>query len=50
MENEGDHWEDLDVGGSYYTYNGSVVGIAASLNNLYNLPEDGHQIGRNILR
>jgi hypothetical protein len=28
----------------------SVVGIEASLNNLYDSPEDGHQIGRNMLR
>jgi hypothetical protein len=49
-----------DNGNSYlqFTYiikfglnhNGSVVGIVASLNNLYDSLEDGHQIGRNMLR
>jgi hypothetical protein len=38
-----------------YTYNctkhnGSVVEIATSYNILYDSPEDGHQIGRNMSR
>jgi hypothetical protein len=33
---------------SCYSYNGSFVGTATSLNNLYDLPEDGHQIGRDM--
>jgi hypothetical protein len=32
------------------THNGSIVEIATSFNIFYDLPEDGHQIGRKMLQ